>query len=386
MKLKRFLLQYEPPGVGLEVEANGSLDIRHKDLPSASEMTSFEDVSTVVDGLIEQEPDILSRRRHRQALLQLLGRLYQEVIPNLEADMKAHQKAHKDADNNHAQEHGGIAPVSKEPADNYALEEGSQVCMIGLKGAQQIHNGELGTLTKANSGKDKYEVLLQPARGTTDASETLKVRGAEHLVPVLKVTPLAVGMHVAIRGLRNHVELNGCLGRVVECHVESHRFEVRATESGQLFRVKQENLVPLGPCPQVLAAAANAKEPPVASSKVSGSASSSAAAGTEQHGPVTGAEQHGPVSGNGEDEPIEPGSVVQLAGLKSAMGYNGQTAEVLSVDKMRGRYEIRLGDGSVKTIRAENVRLMSGPSKASPRQRRQKDASHSAGKPADRKH
>ena len=50
--------------------------------------------------------------------------------------------------------------------------------------------------------------------------------------------------------------------------------------------------------------------------------------------------------------------------------YNGQQAEVLSVDQVRGRYEIRLGDGSVKTIRAENVRLVAGKS---PRTKRGRD-------------
>lgn len=60
----------------------------------------------------------------------------------------------------------------------------------------------------------------------------------------------------------------------------------------------------------------------------------------------------------GEDEGAFPvGSLVELVGLKTAMAYNGQTAEVLSVDRSRHRYEIRLGDGSVKTIRAENVVL-----------------------------
>eukprot|EP00971_Amphidinium_carterae_P269495 5346204-Amphidinium_carterae.1 len=37
MKLKKFLLRYEPPGVGLEVEhADGDIDVRHKDLPSTN--------------------------------------------------------------------------------------------------------------------------------------------------------------------------------------------------------------------------------------------------------------------------------------------------------------------------------------------------------------
>ena len=31
---------------------------------------------------------------------------------------------------------------------------------------------------------------------------------------------------MAIRGLRNHVELNGCIAKVAECHDESQRYEV----------------------------------------------------------------------------------------------------------------------------------------------------------------
>ena len=33
------------------------------------------------------------------------------------------------------------------------------------------------------------------------------------------------GPEVAIRGLRNHVELNGCIAKVSECHEESQRYE-----------------------------------------------------------------------------------------------------------------------------------------------------------------
>ena len=59
---------------------------------------------------------------------------------------------------------------------------------------------------------------------------------------------------------------------------------------------------------------------------------------------------------------LEVGSTVEVTGLKTAQAYNGQQAEVLSVDRARSRYEIQLGDGSVKTIRAENVRFIGGKS------------------------
>merc|ERR1712190_236932 len=165
------------------------------------------------------------------------------------------------------------------------------------------------------------------------------------------------GAHVAIRGLRNHIELNGCLGRVVECNTETHRFEVRATESGQLFRVKQENLVPIDQNTHISSPAKEspAKENSRSKKEVAGGASSSAAAAGGANG----------ASGETE-ETFEPGTMVVLVGLKTASSFNGQEAEVLSVDHVRGRYEIRLQDGSVKTIRAENVRLIGGGAGGSP--------------------
>mmetsp|Transcript_112585 Transcript_112585/g.313181 ORF Transcript_112585/g.313181 Transcript_112585/m.313181 type:complete len:366 (-) Transcript_112585:88-1185(-) len=350
-KLKRFLLRYEPPGIGLEVEdEDGNVDVRHKNLPPSTEVSSVKEINSLVEGLIMEE-EILTKRRHRPALMQLLGRLYQvEVDPT---DDEAPES------------------VPSPTASIQGLQEGQQVVLVGLKGKQQAFNGEVGTLTKVK--KDKFEVLISSSRVTPEA-DTLKVKGAEHVVPVApKGTPLAVGTHVAIRGLRNHVELNGCLGRVVECHEETHRFEVRATESGQLFRVKQENLIPIEPSGNLASTKEN-REPntgltPRTRKEASGGVGSSAAgAGADQASAASIA-----AAGDGIDEIFEPGSSVQLVGLKTAMCYNGQTADVLSVDRVRCRYEIRLNDGSVKTIRAENVRLVSGPSKTSPRTRRAKD-------------
>ena len=63
----------------------------------------------------------------------------------------------------------------------------------------------------------------------------------------------------------------------------------------------------------------------------------------------------------------EAGAVVQLLGLKSEMQYNGQTAEVICASRHRGRYEIKMSDGSEKTVRSENVRPVGGGgSKPSP--------------------
>jgi len=365
MKLKRFLLRYDPPGIGLEVEEQqgGETQVLHKDLVAIVEVTSSKHIRELVDNLIEGEPQLLTRRRHRAALIGLLGRLYNvEVDPNED----------EGEDRSRAAE-GPQQPQQQSRADSPSdvIQEGQQVVLVGLKAKQQVHNGEIATVQKV-SGKEKFQVLVS-SKGASEP-ETVKVKGLEHLVPVArKVTSLAVGTHVAIRGLRNHIELNGCLGRVVECHEESHRFEVRATESGQLFRVKQENLIPVEAIPLPAGASKENREPntsPRPKKDVSAGGAASSSAGGLADG-----------AGDGVDggEVFEPGSMVQLFGLKTAMNYNGQSAEVLSVDRGRGRYEIRLNDGSVKTIRAENVRLLNGPSKTSPRTRRHKDGG--AGKP-----
>lgn len=333
MKLKRFLLRYEspgaPPGVGLELDSSGELTVKHKNLPVASEVTTFKIIQQLVDEIISSEPDILTRRRHRPALLQLLGRLYQ-------VDVEATEDEEQD---------------SQTPS---YLHEGQQVVLIKLSGKLQQHNGELGVLVKVQHEKGKYEVSVA-------SGDHVKLKKDEHLVPTAaKGTPLAVGTHVAIRGLRNHVELNGCLGRVVECHEENHRYEVRAADGGQLFRVKQENLVPID----------TALYPHIS---IPSQPTAVAQANQDQAQPASPAANASAAPTEGGEDMFEPGSVVQLMGLKTAMVYNGQSAEVLSADRSRSRYEIRLGDGSIKTIRAENVRLVSAPPKASPR-RRQKAA------------
>ena len=59
---------------------------------------------------------------------------------------------------------------------------------------------------------------------------------------------------------------------------------------------------------------------------------------------------------------IQRGSIVELCNLRNAEWLNGHTAEVLSVDPEKRRYEIRLAmDGSVKKVKAENVVLSSLP-------------------------
>lgn len=372
MKLKRFLLRYEPPGIGLEVaEEDGTCQVLHKDLPQASEIASSKDIHSVVDDLIAGESVLLTKRRHRPALVQLLGRLYQVDVEPTDDEGGPPKGAEQ-------------APLAGRDDDEPAEEgvvEGQTIVLILLKGKQQIHNGEVATVTKARADKQKWEVLLTASR-TTEGGETLKVKAVEHMVPVApKGTPLAVGTHVAIRGLRNHIELNGCLGRVVECHEESHRFEVRAAESGQLFRVKQENLIPIEAIPSAIVSGSKENREPNTSKDASGGAASSSAPG----GLIDNSNNMAQGIDGGEAEVFEIGSIVQLFGLKTAMNYNGQNAEVLSVDRVRCRYEIRLHDGSVKTIRAENVKYIGPPpggnAKTSPRTRRPKEGGSSKPRP-----
>lgn len=62
---------------------------------------------------------------------------------------------------------------------------------------------------------------------------------------------------------------------------------------------------------------------------------------------------------------IPAGATIQLIGLRNAGWLNGQTAEVLSVDQDRRRYEIRIHmDNSIKKVKAENVQLLGGTENA----------------------
>lgn len=347
-KLKRFLLRYDPPGLGFEVQGpSEETEVVHKDLPPASQITGSEDIYREVDRIIEED-DLLTKKRHRPALIQLLGRLYQvEVKSEDEEDPESPAKSKS-------------SPKAEGPGS--LLQEGNQIVLVGLKNDLAVHNGELGVLSKCRHDKHKYEVHV------TNSGVDVKVKGTEHLILVApKFTPLSVNTAVVIRGLRNHTELNGCLGRVVECHEETHRFEVRAIESGQLFRVKQENLVPIDNSFGALLAKENvqpAVNPTPRGLKKDVPTSTTAGVATS----TIPTELAASLAPGGEDgEVFEAGSIVELQGLKTAKDYNGQTAEVLSVDRVRSRYEIRLSDGSVKTIRSENVRLVSRPSKQSPR-------------------
>jgi len=143
----------------------------------------------------------------------------------------------------------------------------------------------------------------------------------------------AVGMSVTICGLQNHVELNGTRCRVVEIHEASHRLEVRTAEGGRLYRVRPENLI-VGELHEQEMEQQNIPEDPPGSEPAD-----------ERRGAVNWAD-------------LQPGSIVQLTGLQTARDFNGRNAVVLWIDQMLGRCEIQLEDGSVKTIRAENLRAL----------------------------
>jgi len=145
-----------------------------------------------------------------------------------------------------------------------------------------------------------------------------------------------VGTLVTICGLQNHVELNGTRCRVVEIHEATHRLEVRTTEGGRLYRVRPDNLT--------VAEAPN----------LPGNATSSSNSERE----TTVGSPHG-LSGLISWDSLEPGTQVRLEGLQTARDFNGRTAVILSTDRTVGRCEIRMEDGSVKTIRAENLRAVS---------------------------
>lgn len=318
---------------------------KHHEFPPATEVTTVDDVKRLADEMIENV-DILTHKKHRRAVLHLIGRLY-KLEAMVEEEIRSDDES-QDASN----------------ADMF--KPGDAVVLVGLSKSQKSLNGEVGTVRQLRADKGKYELQLQ------EGEPLLKVR-AEHMVPVATGMVLTVGAPVAIRGLRNHVELNGCLGRIVEHHEEMNRFEVRATDSGQLFRVRQENLVPVDA--KAIPPGSGHVEPRDTKENREPNVSSHAHAYGPQT-PLRAGASHTSSPANaaneqtGNEEMVFPkGSIVQLVGLRSSMNFNGAQAEVTAVDRVRNRYEILLADGTLKTIRAENVLLVSAP-KSSPASRR----------------
>jgi hypothetical protein len=81
-KLKRFLLRYDPKGIGLEVEnSEGEMSVTHKNLPPESQVNTPSEVKMIAERVIGEEDTLLSRRRHGNALESLVARLYNIDMP-----------------------------------------------------------------------------------------------------------------------------------------------------------------------------------------------------------------------------------------------------------------------------------------------------------------
>lgn len=77
LKLRRLLLRFDPPGLGLEyVDCDeGCIDVRHKSLPSKEEIHLSGDVYRLAFELVRSELELLTEK-HWGALVQQLARLY----------------------------------------------------------------------------------------------------------------------------------------------------------------------------------------------------------------------------------------------------------------------------------------------------------------------
>lgn len=315
MKLKRLLLRYNPAGVGLEcTKDDGEIQVIHKDLQRAQgEECSMAEVRVLADELINGEPDLLSRKKHLSAIIQLLCRLY------------------KVEDAEEAGKSESLSPKKKkeEKGDSVArgvCNVGDKVILAGLKPPHNGHNGYVGTVVKVHE-KGKVDVIPEDA----ESSDPIKVKG-DLLMRIQNRSAgavpgdIAIGAQVSITRLRNHGALNGTIGRVVEYNQATSRYEIRATETGQLFRVKPDNVVPL------------------MDQGLRGSVESLSSMPEKSDGKIT------------------VGCIVALCGLKNAASLNGEEAEVLGIDEEKARMDIRMKhDGSVKKVKSDNVCFVSGP-------------------------
>jgi hypothetical protein len=371
MKLKKFYLRHDPPGLGIAVlHQDGDNDeirteIRDEDLPSSAD--SAEDIEALVNQIIASQPGLLKKRTHQKTLIQLLGRFYNvDVGPDVE-------DPHPPSDRRKTQRGG-----ASDPHGGWRVDQ--EVVLVGLEGRLQVHNGEIGRLAKVNAEKDKCEVHLSDevlARESEDKGQ-IKLKGLKHILPVAVAGgPLGAGTPVVICRLRSHAELNGWPGRILEKSQgrteEQSRYVVRAAESGQLFRVKRDNLVQVEPDAlskvgmdeafhmdfneqmksmkerldqtQSNFGAAAGKKPGAKNAEVSG---------------VTLPEVPSAAVGNST---LPVGARVHLSGLRVATAFNGASAVILTVDRAKALYQVRLDDGSSKTVKAENIRS-AGPESA----------------------
>jgi len=337
------LLRYNPAGIGLEcADEAGEISVIHKDLPKAkaedggfSEANfTFDEICELANTLIDGEPALLSKKKHYQAICQLLGRLYQIDEKECQtAEEKANKKKKKDKDKDKDKEsnHSSTQADSQE-SQHGVFCVGDKVILAGLKPPHQGQNNYIGTVVRLLE-KGKVEVV--PEDGNPSEPIKLKsgplVRVQDRPLGTSKPGDIPVGTKVAITRLRNHGALNGTVGRVVEFNQSTQRYEVRALETGQLFRVKPDNVVPLvdQDGEEVLPPTV---KPPISLAKLE---------------KVPG------------DQTITQGCIVSLCGLKNAAWLNGEEAEVLAVDDEKSRLDIRLKhDGSVKKVKSDNVKFV----------------------------
>lgn len=350
MKLKRFLLRYDPPGVGFEVEEDGVTVVHHRDLRTAEEVHSPEEIRQLADELIAGEPAIKFKSKHRPALQQLLGRLYRMEVPeerlssSLQTRMDNNITNNRNNNNQDCLQNQDLS--SEDEARLSGLQKGQTVVLFRLQGNLQVHNCQTGVLIKASRDKSRYEVKMageSRMRKTGDFGGTgnfggtrtgdpqhgiVKLRTAENILPVAPNNALSIGAHALIRGLHNHHELNGNLCKVVQCFEEAQRYQVCEFKTGLYFRMKLENLIPLMQCNHVLRIAF-------------------------QISPSTTPEPR-------DTGPLKPGTMVTIVGLKTATVFNGQRALVMDADPVNQRYLIKMEDGSQKTVKMGNVVAMTG--------------------------
>jgi len=191
----------------------------------------------------------------------------------------------------------------------------------------------------------------------------------------LRQSGLTVGALVVIHGLHNHTELNGTQCCIVQCQEHAERYEVRSRTSGQLYRVKAANLTTthehsttsLHSSGDRVQTDLVTREYLSAGSLELVPAELSTPSSLPNDGPPI--LQHSRVLEIGEISQhsltrssatiLEIGTVVRLIDLRTAVRFNGLKAEITSVvDRDRGRYEIRLEDGRVKTIARTNMEII----------------------------
>lgn len=386
MKLKRFLLKYEPPGIGLEIEdASGGTDVRHKALPSLEGVDDHA-IGNLVDGLLRGEPELLNGKRHAAALTSLLSRLYQvdicpaedtksPVLPAVTSPMAAGSALPVSAGGPTPTGSAGAVPASGGDTEpHWKPHEGMRAVLLGLQGELAFLNGQEATLTKVRLQGEKCEVMVHDP---PEQPKILKVKGFDRILPLGPSGSLVPGARVVARGLRQDVELNGTLGRVVNASADGQRIEVQPLVGSQLLSMRPGNLtiidVPPGhPAEELWFRAGSAKARP--SSKSSGSRKVPAMpslakpniASDPMANPSPRKDKKAARAAAGLSQQASEakassgviGAVVELCGLTSNATFNGLRAEVLSVSPDGSTFEIRMDDGSKKKLRAENARFV----------------------------